>query len=173
MTDAVFWLLCTCAAILTIILKLAPRPVKKADQKKNSKLTLSVVAGTENVILKTDELNGRQFEDEKRNKADGNGMTGKVLKGPRPLPIIGSLHLLRGPGGPFEAFTNLAKLYGDIYKIQLGVEKCVIVSSYDLVKEVLITKGNHFGGRPDFIRFHQLFSGDRNNCKYFWVLSSQ
>uniref|UniRef100_A0A0C9Q1C0 Spo_0 protein n=1 Tax=Fopius arisanus TaxID=64838 RepID=A0A0C9Q1C0_9HYME len=85
------------------------------------------------------------------------------LKGPRSLPVIGSLHLLGGPGGPFEAFTRLAKEYGDIYEIQLGVAKCVVVSSYSLLREVLITKGNDFGGRPDFLRFHALFGGDRNH----------
>lgn len=89
----------------------------------------------------------------------------KIFKGPKPFPLIGSLHLLRGSSGPFAAFTQLAKQYGDIYEIQLGVAKCVVVSSYSLLKEVLITKGHQFGGRPDFLRFHQLFGGDRNNCK--------
>ncbi|XP_015111037.1 cytochrome P450 307a1 [Diachasma alloeum] len=87
----------------------------------------------------------------------------KSLKGPKSLPVIGSLHLLGGPEGPFAAFTRLAKEYGDIYEIQLGVAKCVVVSSYSLLREVLISKGNDFGGRPDFLRFHALFGGDRNN----------
>ena len=93
----------------------------------------------------------------------------KTLKGPTSYPLIGSLHKLGTPGGPFEAFTNMAKEYGDIYEIQLGVSKCVIVSSYQLIKEVLIIKGGDFGGRPDFLRFHELFGGDRNNCKYLFI----
>nr|AVL92854.1 CYP450 [Locusta migratoria] len=83
--------------------------------------------------------------------------------GPRPLPVLGSLHLLGQHATPFEAFTALAKQYGDIYQLTLGATPCVIVNSYPLIKEVLITKGAHFGGRPDFIRFHKLFGGDRNN----------
>lgn len=86
--------------------------------------------------------------------------------GPRPLPLLGSLHLLGQYEVPFEAFTALSKLYGDIYSITLGSTPCVVVNTYSLIKEVLITKGAHFGGRPDFIRFHRLFGGDRNNCKF-------
>lgn len=41
----------------------------------------------------------------------------------------------------------------------------MVVNNFQLIKEVLITKGADFGGRPDFIRFHKLFGGDRNNCK--------
>lgn len=85
--------------------------------------------------------------------------------GPKPLPILGSLHLLGGYDSPFEAFTALSKTYGDVYSISLGSAECVVVNNFKLIKEVLITKGADFGGRPDFIRFHKLFGGDRNNCK--------
>lgn len=85
--------------------------------------------------------------------------------GPKPWPVIGSLHLLGQYECPFEALTNLGKLYGEIYSITLGTTPCVVVNSFQLIKEVLITKGSHFGDRPNFIRFHKLFGGDRNNCK--------
>lgn len=86
--------------------------------------------------------------------------------GPKAFPLIGSMHLLGQHEVPFEAFTALSKIYGDIYSITLGSIPCVVVNNFALIKEVLITKGAHFGGRPDFIRFHKLFGGDRNNCKY-------
>lgn len=86
--------------------------------------------------------------------------------GPRPLPIIGNLHLLGAHESPFEAFTALSKRYGDVYSVVLGSTSCVVVNSFRHIKEVLITRGADFGGRPDFIRFHMLFGGDRNNCKY-------
>lgn len=166
MTDTVFWLLCSCATILIVFLKLTSKSKRqKFDEKRNFSF---IETTTKNESADND--NGtkeREMEKEEVIKSDETMV--KVLKGPRSLPIIGSLHLLRAPGGPFEAFTNLAKLYGNIYQIQLGASKCVVVSSYDLVKEVLITKGSHFGGRPDFIRFHKLFNGDRNNCKYFYI----
>ncbi|XP_059477628.1 cytochrome P450 307a1-like [Neocloeon triangulifer] len=87
----------------------------------------------------------------------------KGLPGPGAWPVLGSLHLLGGHETPFHAFTALAKRYGQIYQMRLGASRCVVVNSFALIKEVLITKGAHFGGRPDFIRFHQLFGGDRDN----------
>ncbi|XP_017782270.1 PREDICTED: cytochrome P450 307a1-like [Nicrophorus vespilloides] len=83
--------------------------------------------------------------------------------GPKPWPVIGSLHLLGEHETPFQAFTSLSKVYGDVFSITLGTSKCVVVNNFNLIKEVLITKGADFGGRPDFIRFHKLFGGDRNN----------
>ncbi|KAK6621627.1 hypothetical protein RUM44_001434 [Polyplax serrata] len=90
----------------------------------------------------------------------------EIAPGPRPWPLIGSLHLMGGSSNPFEVFTKLSKTYGSIYSITLGSSSCVVVNSFNLIKKVLISKGGHFGGRPDFIRFHKLFGGDRNNCKY-------
>jgi hypothetical protein len=81
-------------------------------------------------------------------------------------PIIGSLHLLGQYEVPFEAFSQLSKMYGDIFSITLGSTPCVVVNSFKLIKEVLITKGPHFGGRPNFIRYDILFGGDRDNCKF-------
>lgn len=86
--------------------------------------------------------------------------------GPHGWPVIGSLHLLSSHEVPFEAFSHLSKTYGDIFSITLGSTPCVVVNSFPLIKEVLITKGPHFGGRPNFIRYDILFGGDRDNCKY-------
>ncbi|XP_046489538.1 cytochrome P450 307a1-like [Neodiprion pinetum] len=87
----------------------------------------------------------------------------KTLNGPSGLPFLGCLHLLGGPGGPFQAFTEMSRKYGEIYTLKLGSFRCVVVSSYRLIKEVLVTRGKDFGGRPNFLRFHELFGGDRNN----------
>jgi cytochrome P450 family 307 subfamily A len=93
-------------------------------------------------------------------------LEGSRPPGPKPWPVIGSLHLLAQYKSPFEALTNLSKVYGEIYSITLGTKPCVVVNTFPLIKEVLITKGSHFGDRPNFIRFHKLFGGDRNNCKF-------
>lgn len=85
--------------------------------------------------------------------------------GPTPLPVIGSLHLLGKRESPFQAFTDLAKSYGDIFSIKLGGAQCLVVNNLELIREVLNQNGKFFGGRPDFLRFHKLFAGDRNNCK--------
>lgn len=87
--------------------------------------------------------------------------------GPRVvLPILGNLIELGKHGAPAIAFTQLAKQYGDIYSMTLGSTRCVIVSNLDLIREVLNLNGKSFGARPDFLRFHKLFGGDRGNCKY-------
>lgn len=99
-----------------------------------------------------------------------NGQTKvEVLRkapGPAPLPVIGNLHLLGKHESPFQAFTELAKSYGDIFSLKLGTSECVVVNNLELIREVLNQNGKFFGGRPNFLRFHQLFAGDRNNCKY-------
>ncbi|XP_013196393.2 cytochrome P450 307a1 [Amyelois transitella] len=87
----------------------------------------------------------------------------KTAPGPTPLPVIGSLHLLGKHESPFQSFTELAKEYGDIFSIKLGGAKCLVVNNLELIREVLNQNGKFFGGRPDFLRFHQLFAGDRNN----------
>jgi len=90
---------------------------------------------------------------------------GNKPPGPKPWPVVGSLHLLASYESPFQGLSALGKIYGDIYSITLGTTPCVVVNSFHLIKEVLISKGSLFGDRPNFIRFHKLFGGDRNNCK--------
>ena len=92
--------------------------------------------------------------------------TDNKAPGPRPWPIIGSLHLLGGYEIPYQAFDNLAKKYGPIFSLTLGEVPCLVVTSLDLVKKVLLAKGDHFDGRPNFRRFQLLFNGDKENCEY-------
>lgn len=98
-------------------------------------------------------------------RGDSKTQHAKRPPGPKPWPILGSLHLLGQCESPFEALTEVGKMYGEIYSITLGTTPCIVVSSFPLIKEILITKGSHFGNRPNFLRFHMLFGGDRNNCK--------
>nr|BAM73856.1 cytochrome P450 [Bombyx mori] len=87
----------------------------------------------------------------------------RTAPGPVCWPIIGSLHLLGGHESPFQAFTELSKKYGDIFSVKLGSADCVVVNNLSLIREVLNQNGNVVAGRPDFLRFHKLFAGDRNN----------
>lgn len=84
---------------------------------------------------------------------------------PRSFPIIGHMHLLGGYEVPYQAFTELAKKYGSVVKLRLGSVNCVVVNEQENIREVLITKGNHFDSRPNFERYQQLFCGNRGNCK--------
>lgn len=85
--------------------------------------------------------------------------------GPRSWPIIGSLHLLGGYEVPYQAFDSLAKHYGKIFKMDLGSISCVVVNGLENIREVLMSKSTHFDGRPNFRRYQQLFSGNKENCK--------
>ncbi|KAH8381732.1 hypothetical protein KR093_011481, partial [Drosophila rubida] len=83
--------------------------------------------------------------------------------GPHPWPIIGNLDILGRFDNPFEGFGVLALKYGDIYSLTLGHTRCLVVNNLDLIREVLNKNGKFFGGRPNFLRYDKLFSGDRNN----------
>merc|ERR1719362_522337 len=68
---------------------------------------------------------------------------------------------------PFEVFTKLQQIYGTIFQMKLGTFNCVVVSSEKDLREVLITKGDHFDGRPDWRRFDLMFGGTRRNAIAF------
>lgn len=87
--------------------------------------------------------------------------------GPKPYPIIGNLACLGGYEIPYQAFNDLGKQYGPIVGLRLGSVPSVVVNGVENIKEVLITKSSHFDSRPDFRRYHELFGGDKQNCKYF------
>lgn len=68
--------------------------------------------------------------------------------GPKPLPLIGSLHLIESKK-PHYALMKLAEKYGSVYSIQLAMEKMVILCGYDTVKDALINHAEEFYDRPD------------------------
>lgn len=78
--------------------------------------------------------------------------------GPLPLPILGNLALLGQYAVPFEGFSEIAKIYGDVYSLTLGTTRCVIVNNLETIKEVLNENGKYFGGRPNFeVRKSRMF----------------
>ncbi|KAF6208389.1 hypothetical protein GE061_016843 [Apolygus lucorum] len=87
--------------------------------------------------------------------------------GPEPWPVLGSLHLLGGYEVPYQAFDHLTKVYGPVFSIKLGQVQCLVVSSLEHIREVIITKGDHFDGRPNFTRYNQLFDGNKQNSLAF------
>lgn len=87
--------------------------------------------------------------------------------GPKPWPIIGSLHILGRYDVPYKAFADLVRIYdSQVIKLKMGSVPCVVVNGLENIKEILIAKGHHFDSRPNFIRYHLLF-GNKENCKYF------
>lgn len=89
---------------------------------------------------------------------NGKSVQSKIVlpqaPGPIPWPILGNLALLGQYDVPFEGFTALAKIYGEVYSLTLGSVRCVIVNNLEIIKEVLNQNGKYFGGRPNFeVRF--------------------
>lgn len=107
--------------------------------------------------------------DEKRKLSSKSSSTvDKVIAkppGPTPYPIIGNLACLDGYEVPYQAFDELAKTYGAIISLRLGSVPTVVVNGIENIKEVLIAKSSHFDSRPNFRRYHDLFSGNKQNCK--------
>lgn len=90
-----------------------------------------------------------------------------IAPGPKPLPIIGNLHqMAKYDANPFEGFTQLSAQYGSVFSLMMGATPAVVVNTTEGLKEVLITKGPKFDGRPDFHRWNLYFDGDRQQCEY-------
>lgn len=108
-------------------------------------------------------LSNRKISD-KNGKANSE-LLGPSPPGPRPFPIIGNLPSMGGYEVPYQAFDTLAKQYGPIISLRLGSVPTVVVNGIENIKEVLITKTTHFDSRPNFRRYHDLFSGNKQNCE--------
>lgn len=88
-----------------------------------------------------------------------------LAPGPKPFPVIGSMHILGQYEVPYQAFGELAKTYGPIIRMNLGSVPSLIVNGQEFIREVLFVKGTHFDSRPNFKRYNNLFGGAKDNCK--------
>ncbi|KAJ7537323.1 hypothetical protein O6H91_11G001600 [Diphasiastrum complanatum] len=68
------------------------------------------------------------------------------IPGPAPLPVIGNLHMLGKR--PYRTIYDLQKTYGSIMRLWLGSQPAVVVSSPELIKEVLKDKDLQLAERP-------------------------
>ncbi|XP_060086885.1 cytochrome P450 2K6-like [Heteronotia binoei] len=71
----------------------------------------------------------------------------KLPPGPRPLPLIGNLHLL-DLKRPYRTMLKFSKQYGPVFSIQLGFQKMVVLAGYKTVKEALVNQADAFADRP-------------------------
>ncbi|CAG9835981.1 unnamed protein product [Diabrotica balteata] len=81
--------------------------------------------------------------------------------GPTWYPIVGNFYAMRNLskalGGQHKAFTKLTEMYdSNVIGLKLGAEKLVIVSSFELIKEVAYSQ--EFNGRPNnfFLRLRSM-----------------
>jgi cytochrome P450 len=74
--------------------------------------------------------------------------------GPRPLPLVGNLHLLGDQ--PHRSLAGLAKLYGPLMSLRLGTVTTVVVSSPEVARDFLQKHDAVFATRfvPDAVVDH-------------------
>ncbi|KAM3930519.1 cytochrome P450 2K1-like [Leptodactylus fuscus] len=78
--------------------------------------------------------------------------------GPKPLPIIGNLHIINLKR-PYKTFMEFSKKYGSVFSVQIGSQKTVILCGYEAVKDALVNHAEEFSERPYIPIFHELSKG--------------
>lgn len=81
-----------------------------------------------------------------------SGKQRKVPPGPYPWPLYGNFFL--GGTHPHQAFTQLAKQYGNIMSLFFGSARVVVVSDFHMAKELFSVSDASFSSRPvnDFMK---------------------
>ncbi|KAF2819440.1 cytochrome P450 [Ophiobolus disseminans] len=81
----------------------------------------------------------------------------RLPPGPWGFPLIGSVFSI----GLFPERTldRWARKYGPLYSVTMGKELFIVLSSPDVVKDLVITNGNVFSDRQVNIRNHEVFAG--------------
>uniref|UniRef100_A0A8B9MQA1 Uncharacterized protein n=1 Tax=Accipiter nisus TaxID=211598 RepID=A0A8B9MQA1_9AVES len=69
--------------------------------------------------------------------------------GPLALPVIGNLLQLRA-ANICKTFRKLSKKYGPVFTLYFGSERAVVVFGYEVVREVLLNRGDEFTDRGRF-----------------------
>ncbi|XP_063298154.1 cytochrome P450 2K6-like [Pelobates fuscus] len=78
--------------------------------------------------------------------------------GPKPLPLIGNLNIL-DIKRPYLTLMELSKHYGSVFSIQMGMNKIVVLTGYETVKDALVNHADEFGERADFPLIHNIDNG--------------
>ena len=71
-------------------------------------------------------------------------------------PIIGHLHHLGGPQLPHITFGAMADKCGPIFTLRLGVHRAMVVSDWEVAKEIFTTNDVAVSSRPKFIALKYL-----------------
>ncbi|XP_047324938.1 cytochrome P450 CYP82D47-like [Impatiens glandulifera] len=89
----------------------------------------------------------------------GAGAQHKLNKPPEPSgawPVLGHLLLLRGPNFFYLALSDMADKYGPIFSIRLGLRRAIVVSNWELAKELSTTHDLAVASRPRMLASEHL-----------------
>ena len=87
-------------------------------------------------------------------KLSKNSSLSHIL-GPKGIPFLGNI-LQLDPERPFLQLAKWAKQCGGIYKLNLAGQNVLVVNDYNLIHQVLVSKGGDFSGRPKSFRMGSL-----------------
>nr|XP_056712813.1 cytochrome P450 2K6-like [Euleptes europaea] len=76
-----------------------------------------------------------------------NSSSQKFPPGPKQLPFIGNLHQM-DPKRPHLTMLKFSKQFGPVFSLQLGLQKMVVLTGYETVKEALVNQADAFAERP-------------------------
>ncbi|XP_075057350.1 cytochrome P450 2K1-like isoform X2 [Mixophyes fleayi] len=75
-----------------------------------------------------------------------NKTTANFPPGPKCWPLIGNLHIMNLKK-PHLTYLELAKTYGSVFSVQMGMKKMVVLAGYETVKDALVNHAEDFGER--------------------------
>ncbi|XP_047325114.1 cytochrome P450 CYP82D47-like [Impatiens glandulifera] len=84
----------------------------------------------------------------------GTGAHRKLNKPPEPSgawPVLGHLRLFRGPKFFHITLSEMADKYGPIFSIRLGLRRAIVVSNWELAKELSTTHDLAVASRPQML----------------------
>ncbi|CAH2245835.1 cytochrome P450 2K6-like [Pelobates cultripes] len=85
-------------------------------------------------------------------------MNKRFPPGPRPLPLIGNLHMLN-LRKPYLTYLELSKIYGPVFSVQVGMRKSVILVGYESIKDALVNFADEFAERAYMPIFEKIDKG--------------
>ncbi|CAM6104123.1 unnamed protein product [Calypogeia fissa] len=85
----------------------------------------------------------------------------RLPPGPKPLPILGNLLLLRKYPSLGDCATDLEHKFGPIVTLWMWSQPIVFISGPDIIQEAMITEGSVFTGRPRLASTRYLSDGHR------------
>ncbi|XP_014677133.1 PREDICTED: cytochrome P450 2U1-like [Priapulus caudatus] len=89
-----------------------------------------------------------------------NRWRGNPPPGPSGWPVVGSMFELGNR--PVIFFNKMSERYGNIFSLNMGQKRVVVVNSYETWAEAIVEKGHIFADRPDLASFKLQEAGDQS-----------